>query len=53
MYTGTLINELMATVERAEQGAQQKRIVDERELRRLYALQAPMTYNEQIFVGAA
>jgi len=53
MYTGMLINELMATVERAEHSSEQKRITDERELRRLYELQIPMTRNQEIFVGAA
>ncbi len=32
MYTGTLIRDLMAAVERAEQREEQKRIADEREL---------------------
>ena len=53
MYTGTLINELLATVERAERTAEQKRITDERELKRIYELQIPMTRNQEIFVGAA
>ena len=43
MYTGTLIRDLMAAVERAEQSAQQKRMSEERvseemELRRLFDL---------------
>ena len=53
MYTGTLIQGLMATVERAERSAQQKQIVDELELNRLFELQLPQMQNEQILVGAA
>ncbi len=53
MYTGTLIRDLMATVERAERGALQKQIVDELELQRLFELQAPQMQNEPILLGAA
>jgi hypothetical protein len=53
MYTGTLIEDLMATVERAEWSAQQKRIVDERELRRIFELQAPQMHREPVLAGAA
>ena len=53
MYTGTLIKDLMATVELAERGAQRKRIVDEMELRRLFELQVPQLQSEQVLVGAA
>jgi len=53
MYTGTLIRDLVATVERAERGAQQKRIVDEMELRRMFELQVPETHSEPVFAGAA
>jgi len=53
MYTGTLINDLMTTVERAERGALQKQIVDELELQRLFELQAPQMQSEPILVGAA
>jgi hypothetical protein len=53
MYTGTLIKDLMATVERAELGAQRKRIVDEMELRRMFELQAPQMQSEPVLVGAA
>jgi hypothetical protein len=53
MYTGTLIRELMAVVERAEQGAQRKQIVDELELQRLFELQVPQVQSEQVLVGAA
>jgi hypothetical protein len=53
MYTGTLIEDLMATVERAERGALQKQIGDELELQRLFALQIPQMQSEPVLVGAA
>ena len=53
MYTGTLISDLMATVERAERGALQKKTVDELELQRLFELQTPQMQSEPILVGAA
>jgi hypothetical protein len=53
MYTGTLINDLMATVERAERGVSQKKIVDEMELLRIYGLQAPQLHGEPLYAGAA
>lgn len=58
MYTGTLIDELMATVERVERGAQQRRIVRERftgemELRPRLELQLPQMHSERVYAGAA
>jgi hypothetical protein len=53
MYTGTLIKDLMAMVERAERGALQKRIVDEMELQRLFELQIPHMQSEPVLAGAA
>jgi hypothetical protein len=53
MYTGTLIQDLMAMVERAERGALQKKIVDELELQRLFELQVPQMLSEPILAGAA
>jgi hypothetical protein len=53
MYTGTLINDLMATVEFAERRAQQKRVVDEMELLRMSDLQIPQMHNEPMYAGAA
>ncbi|MFZ0298964.1 MAG: hypothetical protein WAM13_11510 [Candidatus Sulfotelmatobacter sp.] len=53
MYTGTLIQDLMATVERAERGALQKQIADQLELQRLFELQVPQMQIEQVLVGAA
>ena len=51
MYTGTLIRDLMATVERAERGAQRKRIAEETELRRMFQLQIPQMQGSQIQVS--
>jgi hypothetical protein len=53
MYTGTLIRDLMATVERAELSAHSKRIFDQKELERIFELQFPLTQGEPVFVGAA
>lgn len=53
MYTGTLINDLMATVERAERGVFQKQLVDEMELLRMYDLQFPQIHSETLYAGAA
>jgi len=53
MYTGTLINDLMATVERAERGMFQKQLVDEMELLRMYDLQVPQMQSEPLYAGAA
>jgi hypothetical protein len=53
MYTGTLLKDLMAMVERAEWSAQQRRIADERELQRIFELQAPPMHSERVYAGAA
>jgi hypothetical protein len=53
MYTGTLIKDLMATVERAEQSVQQKRITEETELERWFEWQSPRIDHEPVFAGAA
>jgi hypothetical protein len=53
MYKGTLIKDLMATVERAEWRVQHKQIVDEMELRRMFELQSPLMDSEPVFAGAA
>ena len=51
MHTGTVISDLMATVERAEQKARQ--IVIEQELHAIFAMQIPLTESDQVFMGAA
>jgi hypothetical protein len=53
MYTGTLIQELMMTVERAELLVRQRQITEERELQRLFELQVPALQGERVLVGAA
>jgi hypothetical protein len=51
MHTGTVISDLMATVERAEEKARQ--IVIEQELHAIFAMQIPLTEGDQVFTGAA
>jgi hypothetical protein len=65
MNTGTLISDLMATVERAEmraerraefrgeRSAKQRRIFDERELQRIYGLRTEVTQQDRVYMGAA
>jgi hypothetical protein len=53
MYTGTLIEDLMATVERAEKLVQQKRMVEETDRRYLFELPSRQTQQERIYAGAA
>ena len=53
MYRGTLIQDLMATVERVEQAARRQRIAEEIELQRIFELQVPEVSIEQFFAGAA
>jgi hypothetical protein len=50
-YTGTMISDLMATVERAERKAEQQKVADE--LHAIFAMRIPIAENEQIFMGAA
>jgi hypothetical protein len=53
MYTGTLIRDLMATVERAEKRAEQRRIADEKELQEIFSMQISLAEGDQLLVGAA
>jgi hypothetical protein len=53
MYTGTLINDLMATVEQVRQTVQQRQAEEQRELHAIFAMQIPMIEGDQIFMGAA
>jgi hypothetical protein len=53
MYTGTMIDDLMAAVERAELRAEQRRVAEEQELKAIFAMQIPVTDNEPMFMGAA
>jgi hypothetical protein len=51
MYTGTLISELMAIVDRAEQNVEQRRITEE--LHEIFTMQIPVTQGERAYMGAA
>ncbi len=51
MYTGTLISDLMATVELVRHNAEQRQMTEE--LHQIYTMQIPVTDNEQILTGAA
>ena len=53
MYTGTLISDLMAAVERAELQAERERLAEEQELRAIFAMQIPVIEGDQLFMGAA
>jgi len=53
MYTGTLIRDLMATVERAEKRAERQRIAEEQELQEIFSMQIPLADGDQLLVGAA
>src|ERR1700730_15194311 len=52
MYTGTLIKDLMMTVERAERLIRLRQITEERELQRLFELQGPATQSGVLLGGA-
>lgn len=51
MYTGTLINDLMAAAERTQQKLQQERM--EQELHEIFTMQIPVVVNETAYMGAA
>jgi hypothetical protein len=53
MYTGTLIRDLMATVERTEQSLQGKAFTEEIELEQIYNLPVADIDREPVFAGAA
>jgi hypothetical protein len=53
MYTGQLISDLMAIVEQAGQKAQRRQTEAQEELHAIFAMQIPVTPNDQIFMGAA
>ncbi len=47
MYTGTLINDLMTTVEQVERNVRQ--VAVERELHEIFCMQVPVNESDQIF----
>jgi hypothetical protein len=53
MYSGTLIEDLMATVERAEKLVQYRRMLEEADLRQLFELPSREKKQEHIYAGAA
>lgn len=53
MYTGTLIEDLMAAVDQAQVKAEERRIAEAQELHEIYAMQIPITDDGQILMGAA
>jgi hypothetical protein len=53
MYTGTLISDLMAAVERVGQRVQQQHAAEQQELHAIFSMQIPVTEGDQIFMGAA
>jgi hypothetical protein len=61
MYTGTLIQDLMATVEQAEQAGLRRQVLEVVELERLYELQSLSIMpsitspvgGKQVYAGAA
>jgi hypothetical protein len=53
MYTGTLITELMATVEQAERAARLQQIALQEELHAIYAMQIQVVDGDQLLMGAA
>jgi hypothetical protein len=53
MYTGTLISDLMATVEQVGLRMQERQASEQQELHAIFAMQIPVTESDQIFMGAA
>ena len=53
MYTGTMINDLMASVERAEYCTREQEAIETVELRMLASMYAQPMQGEPVFLGAA
>jgi hypothetical protein len=53
MYTGTLIKDLLAIVERAERSAERKQYSEEMELHELFNLPVSEINAEPVLAGAA
>ena len=51
MYTGTLINDLMAAADRVGQVFEQQRM--EEELHEIFCMQIPVAVGEPVYMGAA
>lgn len=53
MYTGTLITDLIAAVERAEIRAERQRVAEALELHAIFAMEIPVTESDLALMGAA
>jgi hypothetical protein len=53
MYTGTLITDLLATVQQAEQNVRRHQVALEDELRAIFSMQIPIIDGDQLLMGAA
>jgi len=53
MYTGTLISDLMATVQRAEQTAKRQQTALQQELHEIFAMRIAIADGDQLLMGAA
>lgn len=53
MYTGTLIEDLMAAVDQAQVKAEQRRVAEASELHEIFSMQIPIQDDGQILMGAA
>jgi len=52
MYTGTLVEDLMAAVDLAHQKVEERRVAEQEELHEIFSMQIPVN-DGQIFQGAA
>jgi hypothetical protein len=53
MYTGTLIEDLMAAVEDAQYKSEQRRIAEAEELHEIFSMQLGVLDNGHLLMGAA
>ncbi|HEX4785448.1 MAG TPA: hypothetical protein VH350_13995 [Candidatus Sulfotelmatobacter sp.] len=52
MHTGTLINDLMATVVRVGRTTESQ-LIEQRELHEIFAMQIPVVEGDHVYMGAA
>jgi hypothetical protein len=53
MYKGTLIQDLMAMVDRAEARAEQAQLAEQRELHEIFSMEISITEGNRVLMGAA
>lgn len=53
MYTGTLIRDLVATVDRVEQKVQLNQEATQKELHEIFSMQILIADSDRIYMGAA